>query len=101
MCQPCHVARVAGTEVNLLPSESWGQLRRQLVYSYHKAPMPQGPGMVRTREDEALSHHLEPVGMARTARVTGRSRCDETEFCIQAEEQVQREGPAGQDAEVS
>lgn len=41
------------------------------MYSYHMASMLQGPGMVRTREDEAHSHHLEPVGMARTARVTG------------------------------
>lgn len=77
------------------------------MYNHQTASKPQGPGTVGTREDEARSH-LEPVGMARTARVTGRNRYDDTESYIQAEgtghlpkAQVQREGHAGQDAEVS
>lgn len=74
------------------------------MYNYHMASMPQRPGTVGTRKDEAHSH----LGTARTARVTGRNRYDDTESYIQAEgaghlpkARVQWEGHAGQDAEVS
>lgn len=46
------------------------------MYNYHLASVPQGPGMVGTREDGARSH-LEPASTARTAGVTRGNRYEE------------------------